>query len=714
MTTTDASPTTSDARIAQLEARLAAAEQERDDARRALEGLRQAYTRALEQLALLRRRLFVAKAERVEACGEQLAFDALFAEVKRLEKALDEAERAEPTEAAAAPSSEGGEAGEPKRRAGGKGRRDLAKTALPVVRVELPDPEFEAKVRAGEAERVGVEESSRLGYERGGMRRIVLERVVYKVPAPKAAGDAPASAGDEAGDEAGDAPAPRATGDAPPRPAPEPPRARFVTAPLPRELGRRPLLAPSLIAHVLVMKYVLGVPFYRLEQQLAREGAPLDRGTMSRYAEDVGATLGALVEAARDDAFATAFCLSTDATGVSIQPGPIAERDAPGRAACRKGHFFVVLADRDHVFFEYQPKHTSAAVCAMFRGFSGYVQADAHAVYDALFRGAPPRGAPPDELRGPPPTEVGCWSHCRRNFWEAAVCKHALGLEGLRRVDAIFAADRPLGDLPPAKRKARRDVLVRPLVDAFFDWVKAEHARPRERGLVASALGYAIRQEGPLRRFLEDGRLRLENNASERALRAIATGRKAWLFFGSDDHAQAAANLFSLVASCKLHVAARAVPRAHAQVLAAHPRPARPRRARPAPGARHGASPAGRGRARPDGLKEPPARRQGCASASVSSITGLHPALTIGVGRERVDVRGEAACGSRPRIHLRARVEGGPRKRERLEAVGIVERSVKVPGVDPTERRGWSVGHASYNVIPAYQGPRIAFLAGEA
>jgi hypothetical protein len=536
--TTDASPTTADERIAQLEARLAAAERERDEARRALDGLRQAYTRALEQLALLRRRLFVAKAERVEASGEQLAFDALFAEVKRLEKALDAAERAEPDETP----------DEPKRRAGGKGRRDLTKAQLPEVRVELPDPELEARVREGTAERIGVEESFRLGYERGGMRRIVLERVVYKVPAPETPAGAPAPA--EGGAHDGEPTVPAPTPAAPPG---EPPRARFVTAPLPKELGRRPLLAPSLIAHVLVMKYVLGVPFYRLERRLADEGAPLDRGTMSRYAEDVGATLGALVEAARDDAFATAFCLSTDATGVSIQPGPIAERDAPGRAACRKGHFFVVLADRDHVFFEYQPKHTSAAVCAMFRGFSRHIQADAHAVYDALFRGSAPRGAPADEPRGPPPTEVGCWSHCRRNFWEAAVCKHALGLEGLRRVDAIFAADRPLVDLPPAKRKARRDVVVRPLVDAFFDWVKAEYARPRERGLVASALGYALRQEGPLRRFLDDGRLRLENNAAERALRPIGIGRKNWLFFGSDDHAQAAANLFSLVASCKLH-----------------------------------------------------------------------------------------------------------------------------------------------------------------
>src|SRR5262249_25403159 len=122
------------------------------------------------------------------------------------------------------------------------------------------------------------------------------------------------------------------------------------------------------------------------------------------------------------------------------------------------------------------------------------------------------------------------------------------------RIGAIFAADAALADLAPAQRTVLRDARVRPLVDAFFAWVRAEHARPRERGLVATALGYALNQELPLRRFLEDGRLKMDNNAAERALRSsVATGRKAWLFFGSEDHAQAAANLFSLIASCKLH-----------------------------------------------------------------------------------------------------------------------------------------------------------------
>jgi transposase len=473
--------------------------------------LRQAYTRALEQLQLLRRRLFVAKAERADTRAEQLAFDAMFAQVHSLEKALAAAEQ--PTESGQAD----GDSRKDKPTRKPKGRRNLDQATLPEERVEILDPELE-----GRAERIGFEESWRLGYQRGGMRRIVVARAVYKDP------DVTQDASGEAGD----------------------PTAHFVRAPLPRELFRRGLLAPAMIAHLLCAKYLMGVPFYRLEQKFALEGVSLDRGTMCRYAEDAGATLGAIVEAARKEAFETAFCLSTDATGVSIQPGPLAERH---RGPCRKGHFFVVLADRDHVFFEYQPKHTSVAVCEMFRGFSRYIQADAHAIYDALFRGTPPRGQPPDPQQGPPPTEVGCFSHCRRNFWEAAVCKHALGLEGLRHIDRIFVAEALLADLSPAQRKAQRDVQVRPLVDAFFNWVDAESARSRERGLVATALGYARNQEQALRRFLEDGRLRLENNSAERALRAIASARKSWLFFGSDDHAQAAANLFSLIASCKLH-----------------------------------------------------------------------------------------------------------------------------------------------------------------
>lgn len=502
-------------RIAALEGEVAALTDRAKAAETALENLRRAYTKALEELQLMKRRLFVAKAERSDEFKDQLAFDAMFAQVEHLAKQLD---------AASNDSHEDDRDKKAKKDRKPTGRRDLAESDLPVVRVEITDPELE-----GKAERIGVEETHRLAYERGGLRNLVVARIVYKSPTDTAPpSDAPIAASTDAA-----------------------PSVHIVTTEAPKELFRRGLLAPSMIAHVLTAKYLLGVPFYRLEQSLVLQGASLDRGTMCRYAEDAGATLGAIVLAMRDEAFATAFCLSTDATGVSIQPGPLPER-AP-RRPCRKAHFFVVLADRDHIFFEYQEKHTSAAVCSMFKGFARYIQADAHAIYDALFSGRPPPGEPPDPTLGPPPAEIGCWSHARRYFWQAAVCKHALGVEGMRRIDAIFAGDALLADMAPAQRAVLRNEHVRPLVDAFFAWNESQRNVVRERGLVASALGYAHNQQQPLRRFLDDGRLRLENNRAERALRAIASARKAWLFFGSDDHANAAANLFSLVASCKLH-----------------------------------------------------------------------------------------------------------------------------------------------------------------
>jgi hypothetical protein len=299
------------------------------------------------------------------------------------------------------------------------------------------------------------------------------------------------------------------------------------------------------LAHIIASKFRFGMPYFRQEQALEADGIELCRSTMARCVEDVGASLGAVVLAMVDDARRTAFCLSTDATGISIRPEPLADGS---RQACRKGHFFVVLADKKHVFFEFQPKHTSAAVCDMFRGFSGCIQADANAVYDALFRG--------EAVEDPnnAPIEIGCWAHCRRRFWEAAVVGYPVGREGLLRIRKLYELDQSWSDLPPSTRHKKRQAILKPLVDEFFDWVGSEYERVKdERGLVPTALGYASRQADGLRNFLRDGRLRMDNNLSEAALKPICSGRRAWLFFGSDDHAQAAANLFSLIASCQLH-----------------------------------------------------------------------------------------------------------------------------------------------------------------
>ncbi|MEY4582975.1 MAG: hypothetical protein RL701_7678 [Pseudomonadota bacterium] len=491
------------------------------------DSLRRAYRQLMEQFELLRRRLFIAKAERVDATQLELEFE----KTKKKLDALAQQLGGDATDAAAAsddsddPNAPGSRpSGKPPARAkaGGKGRRNLAeRDDLPQRRIEIRDTELE---KCG-AILIGWEVSYKLGYQRPEAVRVVLARGKYKA----------------------------STADGEDRPLPDDAtvseqdgeRVTLITAPLPPLLIRRGLLAPSMLAHVIVQKFRFGLPFFRQEEQLDADGISLDRGTMARSTEDIGACLGAIVLACVEDSRKHAFCLSTDATGISIRPEPLPDGR---RQPCRKGHFFVVLADKKHVFFEFQPKHTSAAVCEMFRGFSGYIQADAHAIYDALFR-----GDAVDDARDAP-TEVACWSHVRRRFWEAAVSGFAVGREGLLRIRKIYELDQAWSKLPPATRLQKRKTVLEPFVTEFFEWIRAQDDLTSQvRGLVNKALGYANRQELALRRFLDDGRLRMDNNLSENALRTIATGRKAWLFFGSDDHAQAAANLYSLIAGCKLH-----------------------------------------------------------------------------------------------------------------------------------------------------------------
>lgn len=493
------------------------------------DNLKRAYRQLMEQFELLRRRLFIAKAERVDSTQLELEFEKTKQKLDALAKKLggdDAASDTSDAEKAAGDAAKGnnpvGSRPSGKRPNQGnftpKGRRNLADADhLPQRRIEIRDRELEASG----ATFVDWEISYKLGYQRPSEVRVVIARAKYKVAKADPLPD--------------DATVVEQDGS----------RLTIVTAPLPRLLIRRGLLAPSMLARVIIQKFRFGLPYFRQEELLESDGIALDRGTMSRASEEIGACLGAIVLACADDARKNAFCLSTDATGIAIRPEPLPDGR---RQPCRKGHFFVVLADKRHIFFEFQAKHTSAVVCEMFRGFSGFIQADAHAIYDALFR-----GDAVDEA-SEAPTEVACWSHVRRRFWEAAVSGFAVGREGLLRIRHLYQLDQDWADLPPATRLQKRRTVLAPLVDEFFEWVRAQDDLSSQvRSLVKKALGYADRQERALRRFLDDGRLRMDNNLSENALRTIATGRKAFLFFGSDDTAQAAANLYSLIASCKLH-----------------------------------------------------------------------------------------------------------------------------------------------------------------
>lgn len=525
--------TTSEARIAALESALAAerealaTERERSAALIAERDLlRASHERLRLDLELLKRRLFIAKAERVDTAQLELEFAAKLAELDNL-AFVDAAHEA----AAAAPPS----SPSPKLKAKPTGRRDLRDAGLPETRIVLTDPLFDELVKKGQATCIGFEESRKLGWQRGGMRCVIVARTKYQTF-------------DERGESV------------------------IETTPVPPETFARSLAAPSLLAHVAVEKFCDGLPLHRLENRFARDGFAVDRGTLCRWVEDAGATAGAtVIEAMRADALQNAFCIATDATGFLVQP---TRSGQSSRQACRRGHYFVQIADRDHVFFEYTAKETSAAVSAMFRGYTGYVQADAKSVYDALFR-PPERDADADDDAVEPPREVGCWAHARRKFWEAAVsAKEVDGREGLARIGRLFSLDESWRKRSAAEITRLRQAHLRPHLEAFFVWAEARFEEVRQqRGLVRTAFVYVVRQKEALLRPLEDGRLALDNNRSERELRRIAVGRKAWLFVGSDDHAVSAGHLFSLIASARLHeLDPEAYLRDLFRVLAAWPR----------------------------------------------------------------------------------------------------------------------------------------------
>lgn len=573
-------------RVAALEAELAAAKLRADELMAERDRLREAYRHLELQLELQRRRLFVAKAERIDTKQLELEFAATLAKLNKLAEQL-------PTDVLEKLGSPGGTK-KPKHKP--TGRRDLRDVDLPEERIVIVDPACE-----GIAARIDTEETCQIMWRRGGAVRVVTVRIKYcsvsSSPAsdlaPPALDDAPPAPTDAAPALDATAPAsdqtaqvldetvptlsaavsaldvavdriPHTTvvpGDAAQEPvrataASQPAEVRtkvIVTAPVPPQILTRSIATASLLAHIASDKLCDGLPLHRQEDRFARLGIRIDRGSMSRWLEDLGMIMGSsLVKAMRDDAFATAFCISTDATGVLVQPIPTDDKQ---RRACRRGHYFVQIADADHIFFEYTPKETSAAVGEMFRGYSGYIQADAKSVYDFLFR-APEQRVPLDDQAVDLAVrhELGCWSHVRTKFWEAAITKDVVAREGLARIARIFELDRSWRHRAHAEIKALRDEHLRPHVDAFFAWVAVEYDKVKaQRGFLRTAFGYAQRQHGPLTRFFDDGRLRLDNNASERALRKIAVGRKAWLFVGSDDHAQAAGNLMTLIASARLH-----------------------------------------------------------------------------------------------------------------------------------------------------------------
>lgn len=306
-----------------------------------------------------------------------------------------------------------------------------------------------------------------------------------------------------------------------------------LTAPSLDEMVPRGLPTPDLLARVFTNKFADKLPFHRQESIFAREGVRISRATMCEWAKKCHDLARLVVDSMSDDARLNAHYIATDATGVLVQAN---ER-------CKHGHFWVLVAERDHVIFRYSAKHSSEQPKKFLAGFRGTVVADASNVYDALYR-------EPDG-----PTEAGCWAHGRRYFYKALASDKTRATIGVGFCNELFEIERDLTKLPPDKRRELRRQRAGPVIDAIRTWREELLASKdvHDGTPLRRALQYLKNHWTALTRFLDDGKIPIHNNRSELELRRLVVGRANWLFVGSDESADWTCTFVSLVASCELH-----------------------------------------------------------------------------------------------------------------------------------------------------------------
>jgi transposase len=304
-------------------------------------------------------------------------------------------------------------------------------------------------------------------------------------------------------------------------------------APGPDRVIDKGILGVGFLAHLLVERFGRHMPYNRLEAKYASEGFDLSRSVLCSSAVRCAEILEPIARQILADALASGV-VQTDDTPVTIQQD--------GGRGSRIGRTWVYRGLGGEVYFDVTENRSRDGPSAVLKGFRGYLQADAYAVYDAFFRGG-------DIV------EVGCWAHARRYFVQAEATEPALAKVALARIAELYAIERHLrekGCGPEEIRKVRM-AESRPRLRQLLDWMEVTLPTLLPRGEMAKAIDYALANWTALCRFCEDGRLFIDNNPAERALRSVAVGRKNWLFYGNERGGQAAATMYSLIATCKEH-----------------------------------------------------------------------------------------------------------------------------------------------------------------
>jgi transposase len=313
-------------------------------------------------------------------------------------------------------------------------------------------------------------------------------------------------------------------------------------APAPFHPIARGRAGPELLATILEAKFGQHLPLNRQSESFAREGIELDVSTLADWVGACTASLAPLVTLIRAHVMAAGRLHGDDTT----VPVLAKDRTSTGRlwTYVRDDRPFAGPAPPAAIFF-YAPDRRGEHPQKHLAGYCGILQADAYAGFNELYA----------EARTPGPiTEAGCWAHARRKLFELAQLARApLAAEAVRRIDAIFDAERNMNGLPAEQRLAARQTAVGPLVADLETWMRSARATMSRHAEVAKAMDYMLKRWVTFSRFLNDGRICLTNNAAERALRGIALGRKAWLFAGSDRGGERAAAMYSLIVTAKLN-----------------------------------------------------------------------------------------------------------------------------------------------------------------
>jgi transposase len=327
---------------------------------------------------------------------------------------------------------------------------------------------------------------------------------------------------------------------------------KITQPPAPFHAIARGYAGPSLLAMILVDKYANHQPLNRQSEQFEREGIELPLSTLADHVGACAATLMPLYELIKAHVFA-AERIHGDDTTVPVL----------AKTKTRTGRLWTYVRD-DRPFgghdppaavFFYSADRAGVHPERHLAGYTGILQADAYAGFNTVYK--------VDRAAGPI-VEAACWAHGRRKFFELAdiaskarnkksITISPLALQAVRKIDAIFMAERAINGLTPDERLAARRADIAPLVDELIAWMRDERGKLSRHNEVAKAMDDMLKRIAAFTRFLGDGRICMSNNAAERALRGIALGRKAWLFAGSDRGGERAAVMYTLIQTAKLN-----------------------------------------------------------------------------------------------------------------------------------------------------------------